>query len=491
MTNQALWTIMVYISGDNVLDNFAIESLKKLRDGAGYGVTVEFLFDPNQENEPQRENSYDGTQPMNASLFRELKNERTASQKGAPGVAPVNMAAPKTLKDFIDSVIPRTDALNDANRHYGLILWGHGPELLFDAEQPPKNKSGAEPDGKYLTPAKLGLALREAKPPVGERPKVGLNPGEKATESSSKFDFIAFDACSMSMVEVAAELQEYAEFMIASQDDVPDQSFPYDKILPLFWKGGDARDSCTKIPQEYKNAFRDYFPAPGPVINITLSCLNLQNIDKFTGLLRELSTELQRLAYASGDARKAIIRARSVSRDFVLGLYVDIYDFCQKLQAEENLDTDLKSICEKICIGLRDKGDLVLDNQTNEQKNMQCHGLSIYLPYFTDEESEQIKESLTTTIGGGAGIGNQMSQMSKGGSTTNLHKSRAARIKETEKDLASLTRFKEWSNFIKCTWSYILEKEEPLKLKQHYSAEQCKLNLSSCEASSKSSGVAA
>lgn len=491
MTEQALWTIMVYMSGDSVLDNFAIESLKKLRDGAGHGVTVEFLFDPNQKNVPERANRYDGTPHMNASLFKELGNEKTASQKSAP--IPVNIAASKTLEHFIKTAIHRADSAtgaNDENRHYGLILWGHGPELLFDAVQPPKRKSGAGPDRQYLTPARLGLALKEANLPV--RPKVGLTPGEKVTGSPRKLDFIAFDACSMGMVEVAAELQECAELMIASQDDVPDQSFPYDQILPLFRNKGNAKEACTQIPQEYKNAFRDYFPSPGPAVtNITLSCLNLQNIDKFTGLLQELSNELRRLARTSAAARKAIIHARTASRDFVLGLYVDIYEFCQNLQAEKDLDVGLNTICDKICSALREKGDLVLDNQTNEQEGVRCHGLSIYLPYLSTKEGKQIEESLTLTTGG-TGVGNQMSQTSKGGSPTNLHKSRIARIAETEKDLASLTRFKEWSNFIKCTWSYILKEEETsVELDLHYSAKQCRLNLSSCEVPSKSSGAAA
>jgi hypothetical protein len=34
------WTIMVYISADNVLANFAIESLKQLKRSAGNGIVA-------------------------------------------------------------------------------------------------------------------------------------------------------------------------------------------------------------------------------------------------------------------------------------------------------------------------------------------------------------------------------------------------------------------------------------------------------------------
>jgi len=339
MTDQpALWTLMVYMSGDNVLDNFAIESLKQLRDGAGKGVTVHYLFDPNYEDALPRSDRYDGRQKnTNASVFAEGATKKEFLAKTSRGTnLPINTADPEVLTRFINSVtdLPHSPAgADDKNRHYGLILWGHGPELLLDADQPSKDKSRSRLDGKYLTPARLRLALKDAELPVRERSKAGLKPGEKAaSEPSRKLDFIAFDACSMSMVEVAAELQDYADFMIASQDDVPDQSFPYDKILSLLKSGGGARESCREIPQEYKNAFQDYFPAPGPAVtNITLASLDLQNVKSITGPLKDLAIELRRLAFSNEKARKAIIHARGASRDFVLGLFVDIDEFCLNL----------------------------------------------------------------------------------------------------------------------------------------------------------------
>lgn len=512
MTDQtALWTIMVYISGDSVLDNFAIESLKQLRDGAGDGVTVHYLFDPNYGVARPKSDSYDGDQKnTNASVFTSASKKKALSTKVTRGKnANISSADPKALTEFIDGVTPSPHPLtgaDDPNRHYGLILWGHGPELLLDADppsknldanQPSKDKAEARPTRNYFTPATLRDALKETK--LLAQVKAGSKRGEKeAGASSRKLDFIAFDACSMSMVEAAAELQGYASFMIASQDDVPDQSFPYDKILDRLRQTSEAREACRKIPQDYKDAFRDYFRAPGPAVTkITLSSLNLQRIDDFTGLLGKLSNELRRLAYASQDARKAIIDARSASRDFVLGLYVDIFDFCENLAKKKSLGRNLISICKDICNALtvRSEKGVVLDNKTNERGGVRCHGLSVYLPYLTAEEDEKLEKSLTI---GGTGIATQLSKggsttnLHKGGSTTNLHKSRVARISETEEDLASLDLFNEktrWSDFIKRTWSYILAKEEPMELDLHYSAQQCVANLFSLSKASGKKGA--
>src|SRR5438128_8732894 len=54
-TNQsANWTIMVYVSADGVLTNFAVESLKQLKRAAGDGVVVAAQVDTNGEIPAQR-----------------------------------------------------------------------------------------------------------------------------------------------------------------------------------------------------------------------------------------------------------------------------------------------------------------------------------------------------------------------------------------------------------------------------------------------------
>ena len=61
-----------------------------------------------------------------------------------------------------------------------------------------------------------------------------------------------------------------------------------------------------------------------------LSSLNLENIENITGPVRELADLLVR-SVADEDLSNAIVDARKSSRDFVLGLFVDLSDFCEKL----------------------------------------------------------------------------------------------------------------------------------------------------------------
>ena len=151
------------------------------------------------------------------------------------------MADPKTLTDFVNGatkelVHPKTKTLyKPKDRKYCLILWGHGTELLLDQDPGIKGE-------RYLTPAKLKSALE------------GTD-----FNKNNKLDIIAFDACSMSMIEVASALQGCARFMIASQDEVPDVSFPYGRILKeLRGHGKDPKEVCRSIPKIYLQSFRDY-----------------------------------------------------------------------------------------------------------------------------------------------------------------------------------------------------------------------------------------
>ena len=61
------------------------------------------------------------------------------------------------------------------------------------------------------------------------------------------------------MIEVASALQGCVRFMIASQDEVPDVSFPYRKNSErLRGHGRDPKDVCRLIPKIYLQSFRDY-----------------------------------------------------------------------------------------------------------------------------------------------------------------------------------------------------------------------------------------
>jgi len=469
------WTIMVYISADDVLANFAIDSLNQFRSAAtDVGDKVVALFDPNDGSGKAFRYSFeikekDALVNLAGEKSEEEKIQEVPLSFFGEDIDALNMADPKTLTDFINSATGPLDVPKD--RNYCLILWGHGTELLLDQDPGIKGK-------RYLTPAKLKRALE------------GTGFSEK-----NKLDIVAFDACSMSMIELASALQDRVRFMIASQDEVPDVSFPYGKILKeLRGHGKDPKEVCRLIPEIYLQSFRDYLVTTrNGVQEIMLSSLNLEEIGNITGPVSKLAGLLLRSA-GDEDLSNAIVDARKSSRDFVLGLFVDLSDFCEKLsnRLEKNVfqDKEYSRELKNACVQIRDaikipdatetpdtfkSGKYVtIANETRENVK-DCHGVSIYFPYSVQEdENQQTKRLLGDNETGIVNL-----PLVKGGGH-NTAKARNGRIEELEADFEQLPFFKDdgWGAFIKQGWSLVLARRFPDKLDLHYSSEQVARNLS-------------
>ncbi len=469
------WTIMVYISADDVLANFAIDSLNQFRSAAtDVGDKVVALFDPNDGDGKAFRYSFEIkkkdallSDAREKSEEEEIKKARLSFFEEEEIDAP-NMADPKTLTDFVNwaTFDPKTGTLyKPKDRNYCLILWGHGTELLLDQDPGIKRE-------RYLTPAKLKTAL-------------------KSTELSKNnmLDIVAFDACSMSMIELASALQGCVRFMIASQDEVPDVSFPYGKILEqLQGQGKDPKEVCRLIPKIYLQSFRDYrITYRNGAQEIMLSSLNLEKIENITGPVSKLARLLLRYV-ADEDLGNAIVEARKSSRDFVLGLFVDLSDFCEKMSKgldkmlfqDKEYSKELENVLVQIrdAIKIPDATDtgkyVTIANETRENVK-DCHGVSIYFPYSVQEdENQQTKRLLGDNETGIVNL-----PLVKG-SRDHTTKARNGRIVELEADFEQLPFFKDdgWGAFIKQGWSLVLARRFPDKLDLHYSAEKVAQNLS-------------
>jgi len=328
---------------------------------------------------------------------------------------------------------------------------------LLNEDETAAKKSGRN----YLAPKSLKEALRTAKQ---RNPKLN-------------FDIIGIDACGLSLFELASELSGCGDFLVASQEDVPDQSFPYEQMLLKMGTEDKAEAVAAEIPELYRQFYQDYVLGPEAGTNeITLATVRLKSTGSVQEPLKLLSKEL--LSSVSEPAlRKAILSARKATRDFALGMFVDLRDFCVQL-AGQVTDGELKSACDAVrnAIDARGKDACILTNRAGKgSEPTHCHGLSIYLPYLSKEEREDVQRMF---VEGGTDLVAQLPLLIKGGTNHPL-KARSVRISEIEQDFEALTAFKDtgWSDFIKHGWSFLLAKEEPGELEEHYSGQQCAINL--------------
>src|SRR5262249_25262743 len=122
------WTIMAYINADNILANFAIESLKQLRNAASPNVTVIAEFDDNQQPDA-RLYLFNGDKKNSPLKESEIPKATIAAAK-LEHVHDVDMTCPETLTEFVNFATKVSPT-----ERYCLILWGHGIELLLDDDR--------------------------------------------------------------------------------------------------------------------------------------------------------------------------------------------------------------------------------------------------------------------------------------------------------------------------------------------------------------------
>lgn len=475
---KADWTIMLYIAADGNLANFAVESLKQLNNSTGNTngpnatgkvvVAVQFAIDA------------PGGQQIPRYIFDGTNDGDLGSALAEYFHAPDDMTEQQALISFLKWAYE-----NEKCRatKYALILWGHGPELLLQpASVQQVNDSCADPQngrGLYLSPQELRQALEEA-----------------IRKQNRHLNIVGFDACSMSMFEIAYEIRDYAELMVASQEEVPDPSFPYDTLVQKFQQNGDnAENLCTEGVYAYIRAYQDYIcNAATGMKRVTLSALRLAKYTRLRDALRRLACALWNAKRDPG-LPALLVEARQCTRDFAGGLYVDLYDFCKKLHRllllskRENLPAhvsrdpsgwaacrdEIKSACQDITDALADSSEdgLVLANSSADNR---CHGVSVYFPYLTDQQYAEIRQPLVK--GGLDTIGKGFSAVMNRAASSLLMCVRRQLIIATEgyyEDL-ELSQDTGWYRFIAEQWSNILVQLAPEDLDIVYSAQQSAVN---------------
>lgn len=486
-TKKASWTILLDIAADGMLANFAVESLKQLKNSASVPlsrsdlstvkVAAQFSVDaPAGQKIPRYIFEPGSTGSLKDCLAGRLNAPRTMTEQQA-------------LMDFLRWAFKQQRLVAD---HFVLILWGHGPELMM---QPPPGP-GHSNASLFLSPVDLRIALQ-------------LVLSESLPYKPSQFEVIGFDACSMSMFEVAYEIRKYAPYLVASQEEVPDLSFPYDKIVPLFRNATDLesmlRSGVYTYVQEYEDYINDAVTNARPV---TLSALRLSKCDDLKEALRKLSCAL----YAASGKQSLpflLIKAREDAREFVSGLYVDLFDFASALisaidagaskveSGSAGWKRPIRAACVEICVALKeDMGNnpklLVLANRSADEA---CHGVSLYMPYISDEELAGITRPMVK--GGDATLGAKGGDATlgaKGGDVTHGGKDIAAvlndaapqqllcerrqLIADTEEYYEGLQLSQDtgWYRFIAEQWTPILVNIAKESVDILYSAEQAALN---------------
>ena len=297
------------------------------------------------------------------------------------------MTNPDNLASYIQFC-----AKNFPADRYELILWDHGGGSV----------SGYGYDEKYVSSGSMTLSgIQKA-----------LNKG------GVKFDFIGFDACLMATAETALMLDEYADYMIASEETEPGIGWYYTDWLTKL--GRNTSMPTLDIGQQIVDSFVTACSRKCQGQKTTLAVIDLAELgntvpDKLNSFSKAVSAAISDKNY------QQISQARNQAREFAANTKIDQVDLVHL--AENTGLKEGKELAKVI------RGAVKYNRTSLNMSN--AYGLSIYFPYrssakYVDSMSRTYNEigmdsDYTTCIRQFASL--QVSGQAAGGGTGNPYNS--------------------------------------------------------------------
>jgi hypothetical protein len=218
--------------------------------------------------------------------------------------------------------------------------------------------------------------------------------GSKAL-NGRRIEILGMDACLMGMAEVGHQIKEHVKYLVASEDTIFDEGWPYARILGRLVKNPSMppEDLSVVIVREFLIHYREQDK------DATKSVCNLMRSDDLADAIQKLADKLiTGVSSTSGIVGAAILASRAMSQSFYLKDYVDLYDFCSHL-GQLCGDEEIKESCSELMDIIRrnevDTGNTQSELQTNLEEEPYVHsygfvghrlrdanGVSIYFPCF-------------------------------------------------------------------------------------------------------------
>lgn len=254
--------VLVYMVADNNLSGYAADDIDEMKDGMQASNVPDncrwIVYYSGPDHKPQLiEIGRDG----NKSVIRQYDN--------------TDLSVTVTRMQTVISDFKR---LSPA-RNYGIVLWSHGTGWISESGTVTETFSS---ENDMLLPLSFGYDGY-----AGKRMKITSL--AKAL-SGDKFDFIYFDCCHMASVEVAYELRDATDNLVASTTELGVKGMPYDSNVPLLLKGRYdlAADNTFNFYNRYYETVDQYGNPDVSSYGCSISTLYLPPIDALAKATRNV-----------------------------------------------------------------------------------------------------------------------------------------------------------------------------------------------------------
>ncbi len=379
------WTILVYLAGDNDLDEDGARDIAEMaKVGSSKDVNVVAQFDRAGGT---------GTQRFYITEGGGYPNDSVAN------LGETNTGDPKVLFDFLKWGITTYPA-----EHYMAVLWNHGSgwneddvyekAIKFCPEKerllPTEKRVFRERDiKKALFSTTVEEILKQPAKDRGilydDESKDFLDNMELKnvlTEAakllpSKQFDIIGFDACLMNTIEVAYQIKDIAKIIVGSEEIEPGAGWPYDRLLGAILENPDM--SSMDFSKVIVDSYIESYDKGTDTESVTFSSLNSGKITDVISAINRLSLALKK-NFSNPDIFYKVLAITYDVQKFYYPTYKDLFDFAKLLN--ERIKVNEINDSSKAVMDVLEPGDnnFIISSKILTSSMANAHGISIYFP---------------------------------------------------------------------------------------------------------------
>jgi len=329
------WTILVYAAADNDLKSDmvrSIDDLESVGSGEDMNLVVQFDHGGAKEKSPGIKRYY----------LEKGRKDGKISSPSLTRLGPGNMADPKMLTNFIKWGIKHYPS-----EHVLLLISDHGDGW--------KGAIDDESQKGWMSLPDITKAMKDAESKTGK-----------------KIDILGFDACLMASTEVAYELRDAADFMVASQDVEDVDGWPFSKLMAGKTLSNVAEKIKSRIPDDPKEFAKDLVRSVelSPKAIMTLSAVDLSKAKDLAEATDRLAACIQKTKVSPA----VINELMDKSQGFFGESMKDVYDLADHIEKSQRIDDEkLKEAAARVKAAVKDA--VIREDHTEDYPG--AHGLQI------------------------------------------------------------------------------------------------------------------
>lgn len=333
------WTILHYSAADNNLTSYLVSDVNEM-EAVGSTENMNIIVQLDK-----------GGSDCKRYYLEQDNNMREITSPVLEEMGSINMSDPRRLAEFIKFGMQKYPA-----EHYALIISDHGYAW----------KGAVEDDshGGWMTTPDI---------------RKGIEMAERDT--NKKIDVLGFDACLMATSEVAYEMKDNVNYLVASQQSEGAEGWPYTPLLTRKTLQSLERALKNKLnisPEDFAKKVVD--TAEGDQGNLpTMSAIDLSKMKELGDATNLLAAQIM-LTDTPNDVLKDIARKTQSFYGFK-----DQYHFAEQIANSEDIsDEKLKKAARGMMKAIENA--VVAEQHSSRYPN--AHGLTAEIPTWGSVDSE-------------------------------------------------------------------------------------------------------